>query len=343
MTEGINRKERFNDIVISSRIRLARNLENFPFPIALTKEKGKEVINLISSSILEGNTILKTQFDLVEMGKISDNEKRVLIEKHLISPNLTQKPEKSAAMINKEESVSIMINEEDHLRIQCLFPGFQLEEALDLANKIDDILEENVKYAFNEKLGYLSSCPTNLGTGIRASVMIHLPALSMTGYMDRILQAANQIGLTIRGLYGEGTEAEGNIYQISNQVTLGRTEDEIIDTLKEVTKQIAKKENDARVTILSNNKDKLEDKICRSYGILTNARIINSKEALKLLSDIRLGVDLGIIENVEVQTINKLMLEIQSGMLQKIYGRNLSSNERDKKRAHLIRNKLNAK
>ncbi len=343
MTKRIGEEETFNHIVISSRVRLARNLEDFPFPVALTKEKSKEVIKLMGDAILQGNTVLNTLFDLVEMENVSEGEKRVLIEKHLISPNLTQNSEKSAVMINKEESVSIMINEEDHLRIQCFFSGFQLEKALDLANKIDDILEENIRYAFNEKLGYLSSCPTNLGTGIRASVMAHLPALSMTGYMDRILQAANQIGLTIRGLYGEGTEAEGNIYQISNQVTLGRTESEIIDTLKEVTKQIARKENDARATILSNTKDKLEDKICRSYGILTNSRIMNSKEALKLLSDVRLGIDLGIIENVEVETINTLMLEIQSGMLQKIYGRNLSSSDRDKKRAHLIRNKINAK
>jgi protein arginine kinase len=210
-----------------------------------------------------------------------------------------------------------------------------------LADKIDDILEENIQYAFDEKIGYLTSCPTNVGTGIRASVMIHLPALTITGYMDRILQAANQIGLTVRGLYGEGTESEGNIYQISNQVTLGRAEEEIIDTLKEVTKQIMGKEHDARATLLANNRIKLEDKICRSFGILTNARIIGSKEALRLISDVRLGIDLGIIQNVDVKTINNLMIEIQAGVLQKIYGKSLSANERDIKRAKLIRKKLN--
>jgi len=343
MTKWIEDEGPLKDIVISSRIRIARNLEDFPFPIALTKEKSKEVIKTVRDAILDGNTVLKTQFQLIEMDRLSDNDKRVLMEKHLVSPNLVERPERSAALIDKEEAVSIMINEEDHLRIQCLFPGFQLDEAWDLANKIDDILEENLKYAFNENLGYLTSCPTNVGTGIRASVMIHLPALSMTGYMDRILQAANQIGLTVRGLYGEGTESEGNIYQISNQVTLGRTEKEIIDTLKEVTKQVVRKENDARATLLSNNRLKLEDRLCRSFGILTNARIMNSKEALRLLSDVRLGVDLGIIEYVDVKTINTLMVEIQAGMLQKIFGRTLSASERDKERADLIRKRFNDK
>ncbi|MDK2918129.1 MAG: protein arginine kinase [Candidatus Petromonas sp.] len=341
MTKWINGEGPLDDIVISSRIRLARNLEEYPFPIALTNEKSKEVIKKISDAIINGNTALKDDFSLIEIDKISDNEKQVLIEKHLISPNLVETPQKSAVLINKDESVSIMINEEDHLRIQCLFPGFQLDETWDLADKIDDILEENIQYAFDEKIGYLTSCPTNVGTGIRASVMIHLPALTITGYMDRILQAANQIGLTVRGLYGEGTESEGNIYQISNQVTLGRAEEEIIDTLKEVTKQIMGKEHDARATLLANNRIKLEDKICRSFGILTNARIIGSKEALRLISDVRLGIDLGIIQNVDVKTINNLMIEIQAGVLQKIYGKSLSANERDIKRAKLIRKKLN--
>lgn len=343
MTKWIDGEGPLNDIVISSRVRLARNLQEYPFPIALTKERSKEVVKRISDSIIEGNTALKNDFNLMEIDKVPNNDKQVFIEKHLISPTLVEKPQKSAALINKDESVSIMINEEDHLRIQCLLPGFQLDEAWDLANKIDDILEENIEYAFDEKIGYLTSCPTNVGTGIRASVMIHLPALTMIGYMDRILQAANQIGLTVRGLYGEGSESEGNMYQISNQVTLGRSEEEIIDTLKEVTKQIIRKENDARSTLLANNRFKIEDKICRSFGILKNARIISSKEALKLISNVRLGIDLGIIEDIDVKTINNLMVEIQVGILQKIYGKSLSSNERDIKRANLIRERLSLK
>ena len=212
-----------------------------------------------------------------------------------------------------------------------------------LANKIDDVIEENTKYAFDENIGYLTSCPTNVGTGIRASVMIHLPALTMTGYMNRIFQAVNQIGFTVRGLYGEGSESEGNIFQISNQVTLGRTEKEIIQTLIEVTKQITSKENDARATLFSNNRIKLEDKICRSYGILTNARIMNSKDALKFISNVRLGIDLGIIEDIDVKTINTLMVDIQPGILQKIQSKTLNTSERDIERANLIRERLKGK
>lgn len=340
MTKWIDGEGPQNDIIISSRIRLARNLEELPFPVALTAEKSKEAIKIISASILKGNTILKNDFNLTLMSEISNSDKQVLMEKHLISPALIERPNKSAVMINTDQSVSIMINEEDHIRIQCLFPGFQLNEAWDLANKIDDIIEENVEYAFDENIGYLTSCTTNVGTGIRASVMIHLPALTMTGYMNRILQAVNQIGFTVRGLYGEGSESEGNIFQISNQVTLGRSEEEIIQTLIELTKQITSKENDARATLMANNKLKLEDKICRSYGILSNARIMSSKEALKLISDVRLGIDLGIIENIDVKTINILMVDIQAGILQKIRGKSLSTNERDIERASLIRERL---
>ncbi len=329
-----------NDIIISSRIRLARNLDEYPFPVALTTEKSREVIKRVSDTILAGNTILKDDFKLTQMNEISNGDKQVLIEKHLISPSLVETSNKSGVMINSDESVSIMINEEDHIRIQCLFPGFQLKETWDLANKIDDIIEEEVKYAFDENVGYLTSCPTNVGTGIRASVMIHLPALTMIDYMNRILQAVNQIGFTVRGLYGEGSESEGNMFQISNQVTLGRTEQEIIQTLIEVTKQITNKENDARATLVANNKMKLEDRICRSYGILTNARIMNSKEALKLISDVRLGIDLGIIKDIDVKAINVLMVDIQSGILQKISERNLNTNERDIERANLIRERL---
>lgn len=340
MTRWIDGEGPQNDIIISSRIRLARNFEEFPFPIALTAEKSKEIINKVSDSIIEGNTILKNDFEFIGMNEISNSDKQVLIEKHLISPALIEKPDKSAVMINTDQSVSIMINEEDHIRIQCLFPGFQLKEAWDLANKIDDVIEENAKYAFDENIGYLTSCPTNVGTGIRASVMVHLPALTITGYMNRIFQAVNQIGFTVRGLYGEGSESEGNIFQISNQVTLGRTEKEIIQTLIEVTKQITNKENDARATLFSNNRIKLEDKICRSYGILTNARIMNSKDALKFISNVRLGIDLGIIEDIDVKTINTLMVDIQPGILQKIQGKTLNTNERDIERANLIRERL---
>ncbi|WP_129599893.1 protein arginine kinase [Anaerophilus nitritogenes] len=340
MTKWMNELGPDGDIIISSRIRLARNLEEFPFPIALTKGKSKEVHELISDTILKGNSSLKNECKFIELNEISSLERQVLVEKHIISPYLAANYEKSAALLNQDESISIMINEEDHIRIQCLLPGFQLENAFDIADKVDDVLEEGVKYAFDEKLGYLTSCPTNIGTGIRASVMIHLPALSMVGYMNRILQAANQIGLAVRGLYGEGTEFIGNVFQISNQLTLGRSEKEIIQNLKDVTKQIIQKERDARSTILSNNKIQLEDKIYRSFGILCNARILTTQECMKLLSDVRLGMDLGILKDVSTENVNEIMVLIQPSYLQKQANKSLSSNERDIRRATMVREKL---
>jgi protein arginine kinase len=329
-----------SDIIISSRIRLARNIEAFPFPVALTKNRGKELIKMVRDTILEGNTTLKSDFEIFELEELPQLERQVLVEKHLISSALVEQAEKSAALLNKDESVSVMINEEDHIRIQCLLPGFQLDEAWSTADKIDDVLEENIKYSFDEELGYLTSCPTNVGTGIRASVMVHLPALTMTGYINRILQAASQIGLAVRGIHGEGTEFIGNIFQISNQLTLGRNEREIIGNLKDVTLQIIQKERDARNTLLSSNRIQLEDKIYRSYGTLVNARILSSQEFMKLLSDLRLGVDMKIIEGISTDVINQIMVMAQPAYLQKSAGKPLSVNERDIRRAMIVREKL---
>ncbi|TCO69682.1 protein arginine kinase [Marinisporobacter balticus] len=329
------------DIIISSRIRVARNLDEFPFPVALTKAKSKAVFESVTNAINE--SVLTHDFEGVLLQEVDPLERQVLVEKHLISPNLAQNYEKGAAFLNKDESISIMINEEDHIRIQCLLPGFQLDEAWDMAEKMDDILEEHVKYAFDEKLGYLTSCPTNIGTGIRASVMIHLPALTMTGYMNRILQAASQIGLAVRGIYGEGTEFIGNVFQISNQLTLGRSEKDIIGNLKDVTRQIIQKERDARSTLLSNNGVQLEDKIYRSFGILSHARILTSQECMKLLSDVRLGIDTGILKDIYVDNMNEIMVMMQPAYLQKIARKSLSSQERDIRRASLVREKLGNK
>lgn len=329
-----------SDIIISSRIRLARNIEEFPFPVALTKNKSKELIKKVRDTILEGNTTLKNDFEGFELEELPQLEKQALVEKYLISAALVDQAEKSAVLLNKDESVSIMINEEDHIRIQCLLPGFQLNEAWNTADKIDDVLEGNIKYAFDEELGYLTSCPTNVGTGIRASVMVHLPALTMTGYINRILQAASQIGLAVRGIHGEGTEFTGNIFQISNQLTLGRNEGEIIANLKDVTLQIIQKERDARNTLLSSNRIQLEDRMYRSYGILVNARILSSQEFMKLLSDLRLAVDMKIIEGISLNVINQMMVMAQPAYLQKSAGKPLSVNERDIRRAMIVREKL---
>ena len=221
-----------------------------------------------------------------------------------------------------------------------MLPGLQLDEAWDIADKIDDLIEEKINYAFDEEIGYITSCPTNLGTGVRASVMLHLPALSMIGYIKDILRAAGQIGLAVRGIYGEGSEFLGNLYQISNQVTLGVTEEEIIENLNSVTMQIIDKERMTRQNLLSIKKDELEDKVFRSYGILKNARIISANEAMKLISDVKLGVNLDLIKGLPIEKLNCMMEMIQPGFLQKYYDYALDTRNRDIKRAELIRKSL---
>jgi protein arginine kinase len=233
-----------------------------------------------------------------------------------------------------------MINEEDHLRIQCLSPGFQVRETWEWASKIDDLFEESVDYAFDEKLGYLTSCPTNVGTGIRASVMMHLPALVITGQINRVLSAVTQIGLAVRGLYGEGSEATGNLFQVSNQITLGQSELEIIDNLHRITRQIISQEKEARKRLLSESRLRLEDRVRRSYGILRYAATIDSKETAQRLSDVRLGVSMGLLPEVNAQVLNELLVSTQPGFLQYLSGGHLSPEERDVKRAELIRRRL---
>lgn len=329
-----------SDIVISSRVRMARNIEEIPFPHSLSEVPAKEVVEKVYHSILVGNTGFKDDFKLIAMKDLEEIDRLNYIEKHLISPDLAKNTVIGNILINTEETISIMINEEDHIRIQCLLPGLQLDQVLDVADKIDDLLEEKINYAFDEELGYLTACPTNLGTGIRASVMLHLPALSLTGYIQAVLRAAGQIGLAVRGMYGEGTEFLGNLYQISNQVTLGVTEREIIRNLNDVTMQIIEKERAARKNLLNTKKIELEDRVFRSFGILKNARKIAGNEAMQLISDVKLGASLGLIEEVKIEKINSLITMIQPGFLQKHYKTALNSIDRDIKRAELIRNTL---
>ncbi len=330
-----------SDIVISSRIRIARNVSNEPFPMLATNQQSEEVLNRCASVLQEEGLKTVGQFDLVPLAGMSELEKRVLVEKHLISPNLANEARNGAVILSDNEAISIMVNEEDHLRIQVLYPGFQLKEAWDVAGKIDDIFEGVVDYAYDEKHGYLTSCPTNVGTGIRASVMMHLPALVMTQQMNRILQAIQQVGLAVRGLYGEGSEVMGNIFQISNQITLGQTEEEIIDNLHGVARQIIEHEKAARQKLLNESRAKLTDRIRRSFGILCYAEIMDSKEAAQRLSDVRLGVDLGLVEGLSPKIMNELLVMTQPGYLQQHYGRPLSPDERDAHRAKLFRERLN--
>lgn len=327
-----------SDIVISSRVRVARNLSGLPFPMLATSSQSAEVVRKVEKA-LGRETVhpILRKAELIRMDDLSDLEKRVLVEKHLISPHLAEESRYGAVVLSENEAVSIMINEEDHIRIQCLFPGFQPFEAWHLANELDDWFEHSLSYAFSEKSGYLTSCPTNVGTGIRASVMVHLPALAMTQQRNRLFPAITQVGLAVRGIYGEGSEALGNLYQVSNQVTLGQAEEEIIDKLQSVVRQMIEHEKNARQRLLETSRTPLEDRVHRSLGVLGHARVISSKEAMERLSDVRLGTDLGILSAVPANVMNELMVKTQPGFLQQHAQMRLDSDERDIRRAALIR------
>jgi protein arginine kinase len=326
-----------SDIVISSRIRIARNLRPYSFPMLATNQQSKEVLDQVEQASKSDELETISRFEFVHLSEMKELEKMVLVEKHLISPALANDSRNGAVMLNENESISIMVNEEDHLRIQCMSPGFQIKEAWDLANQVDDIFENQLEYAFDEKRGYLTSCPTNVGTGIRASVMLHLPALVLTQQINRILSAITQVGLAVRGLYGEGSEAIGNLFQISNQITLGQSEEEIIDNLYSVVRQIIEHERAARGKLLAESNNWINDRVSRSFGILSHAVIMDSKEAAQRLSDVRLGVDLELIPNVSANVLNELLVMTQPGFLQQDAGHKLSAEDRDIRRAALIR------
>ncbi|NMD72691.1 protein arginine kinase [Bacillus sp. DNRA2] len=329
-----------SDIIMSSRIRLARNFSEYTFPTVFSIEEANGIIASMEEITLQNPLKALGQYELLKINQLQPLQKRVLVEKHLISPQLAEQAINGACLLSENEEISIMINEEDHIRIQCLFPGLQLTEALSSANEVDDWIETNVNYAFDEQYGYLTSCPTNVGTGLRASVMMHLPGLILTQQMNRIIPAINQLGLVVRGIYGEGSEALGNIFQISNQITLGKSEGEIVEDLKSVVKQLISQERSARDALARTLNIELEDRVFRSLGILENSRILESKEAAKCLSDVRLGIDMGLINNIPKSILNELMILTQPGFLQQYAGGPLRPNERDIRRAALIREKI---
>lgn len=331
-----------NDIVLSTRIRLARNLTKEKFPI-IAEEKDLDNLGLKIKNKYNKRTFKDYKnLEYISMSDLSHVEKRVLVEKHLISPYLA-KTHSTGVLISENEKVSVMINEEDHIRIQIYFSGFQINEALEASFAFDDWLEEDLDYAFDEEKGYLTSCPTNTGTGMRASVMIHLPGLVLTKRIKRMLPAINQLGFVVRGIYGEGTEATGNIFQISNQITLGKSEKDIIDDLRMIVIQLIKQEREARTRLLKQSKVTLEDRIYRSFGILRYSRVMESKEAATRISDVKLGIDLGIIEGLSHSILNELITLTQPGFLQHYAGKILAVEERDKLRAKLIRERLKIK
>ncbi|HLQ95715.1 MAG TPA: protein arginine kinase [Pseudogracilibacillus sp.] len=328
-----------NDIVLSTRIRLARNFADEIFPLFADEESLRDIVDFFSSHYLNQSFRNYKNFQLIEMNDLQTVEKRTLVEKHLVSPNLVKYP-MAAVLLSENEQMSVMINEEDHIRMQLYFPGFQLTKALDEAFLFDDWLEKNINYAFDEEKGYLTSCPTNVGTGMRASVMIHLPGLVVTKRLNRLVPAINQLGFVVRGMYGEGSEAQGNIFQISNQVTLGQSEEDIVDDLNTVISKLVEQERDARQQLMNRSQIHVEDRIFRSFGILRNARIIESKEAAKRISDVRLGIDLGVITDLSSSILNDLMVLMQPGFLQRYAEKSLSASERDVLRASLIRERI---
>lgn len=331
------------DIVVSSRVRVARNLNKSPFPHLLSESDARDIIHSVSLAIRNNEEGRTRSLELVELGELTPVERQILVEKHLISPDLLEDFEKKAVVISQDEVISIMVNEEDHLRLQCLLPGLQLKEAWDLINLLDDDLEKTLEYAYDEELGYLTACPTNVGTGLRASVMLHLPGLVLVNRIKDVLGSVSKLGLTVRGLYGEGTEASGNLFQVSNQITMGQTEEDIINALISVTGQIVNSERAAREALLRERREHIEDRVGRAYGLLAHARIMSSEEAVRLLSDLRLGVSLKLIDIIPANLITELMVMIKPAFLVKKAGKDISSFTRDVVRAALIREKMGAK
>lgn len=326
-----------SEIVLSSRIRLARNLASYPFPLKAEKEQLQQVIAQVEKA-LENSEKLSC-LKMLKFADLPAMERQILVEKHLISLQHGDNSQ-GAILLQDDGAISVMVNEEDHLRIQCILPGLQLEEALEQADKIDDALSLQLEMAYDQDLGFLTCCPTNVGTGLRASVMLHLPALKYLGRLEAVLRSITKVGLAVRGTYGEGTKAYGNVFQISNQITLGRNELEIVDNIHRVTAQIVEHEKSARDILVKNGKVKLKDLTGRAYGILSNAYAIGSEEAMQLLSDLRLGVDTEMISGIPPKLLNQLLVEIHPAHLSKLHGKELNEGEREVYRAALLREKL---
>jgi len=326
------------DIVLSTRVRLARNLNDVPF----THRAREEQLSMIYSSVLSAvrKTPALQSSAALQMGDLTPLDRQFLVERHLISHDLADNGKVRGLLVVPDESVSAMVNEEDHLRLQALASGLQLRSAWDAVNSIDDDLAQDLDYAFSEELGYLTACPTNVGTGMRASVLIHLPSLVLTKQIGRVLQGITQVGLAVRGFYGEGSQIMGNFFQISNQTTLGQSEKETIDSLERVTRQIIDSEQRAREELLKDARVQIEDKIWRAYGTLQHSRVISSQEVVNLSSAVRFGVALRIEGLASVQTLNELLVRSQPAHLQMAVGREMEQRERNILRAEYVRKLL---
>ena len=326
------------DIVVSTRLRLARNIGKYKFPDLISADEAEflteDILNVMKDKQEEKS------YKFYRIRDLNNIEKDVFVEEHLISPNLSKKINDGSFFIREDEKVTIMVNEEDHLRIQVLLSGLNFEDGYLISSNVDDFLDEKLEYAFHEQFGYLTSCPTNVGTGLRASVMVHLPCITMTGHINSIMDGLSKLGLTVRGLYGEGSKVSGHLFQISNQTTLGEKEEDTIKKLKKVVLQIISRERSSRAFMMDNNINNLKDRIFRSLGILKYSRIISSDESMNYLSNIKLGADLNLIDNINSKDILKLMMAIQPANIQKDHGEILTEEERDIRRAEIIRNNL---
>lgn len=325
-----------NNVAVSTRVRLARNLSGLPFPFCMTSQQREDLKSRVKTAVKESNSPHVKNLKFIDMADVPDTEIKAMVERHIISPEFARTNNGKAIILSEDESISIMIGEEDHIRIQVILAGLQLEKAYEIAEQIDTVLQEGLLFAFDNDLGYLTECPTNLGTGLRASVMMHLPLCESTGQLNSISETVNKIGFTVRGIYGEGSQSEAGLYQISNQITLGISEKTAIDNLSLIATQITEKEIKAQqqLDILV-----LEDKIFRTLGILQNCRLLESKEMMNLLSLINLGIRMGIL-NSKYAPI-RMLIEAQPNMLMKKYGV-LTPLDRDIKRAELIREHFNS-
>jgi protein arginine kinase len=327
-----------SDIVISSRIRLARNLAAFPFTNRASAYQKAELEGQLRDRIARLG--LDPPLEYLGVPALSQLDRQLLVERQLISRELAAAEGPRGVAVGPRETVSLMVNEEDHLRLQVMRSGFALDEAWQDIDRVDDLLEQKVNYAFSEEFGYLTACPTNVGTGMRASVMLHLPALVWTKQIEKVFRALQKINLVVRGLYGEGSRASGDFYQISNQVTLGKSETTILAEIREVIPQIIMYERQARAALVRDNRQALHDRVSRAYGTLCSATMMTSEETMDLLSSVRLGVNLNLLDDINIGTVNELFIHTQPAHLQKLVGSQLDSEERNAARARYLRTRL---
>lgn len=323
------------DVVCSTRVRLSRNLAQFPFPDRASAEQKAQVKAKVRDAMFSGNSVLSKEFRFVEMEELSDEEAVSLVERHIVSPEFISDRQGKAILMSEDESVSIMINEEDHLRIQVLREGLSLKEAAETADRLDTLLGESLSFAFDPEFGYLTQCPTNLGTGMRASVMLHFPALTENGAMSRVSANLSKLGMSLRGSYGEGSQVVGSMYQLSNQITLGISENEAIENLSAIVAQLMEEERKARRQMSDNIL--LQDKIDRAAGVLKSAKLLSGSEFSELSSYIRFGLSTGLLQGVSYQELNALSVRVQPATLMASAGKPLDQNQRDILRADLTR------